>query len=46
MEKGKRMLIEELESIVAPDAVDDAEHFVLGAAAGIGLVLAIAAFTS
>lgn len=37
------MFIEELESIVAPDALDNAEHFALGAIAGFTLVLAIAA---
>lgn len=36
-------VVEELESIVAPDALDNAEHFVLGVAAGIGLVAAIVA---
>lgn len=40
------MIVEELESIVAPDAWDNAEHAILGAAAGVGLVLAIAAFVS
>ncbi len=38
------IVMEELESIVAPDAWDNAEHAALGFAAGIGLVLGVAAF--
>lgn len=39
------MVIEELESVVAPDAMENAEHFVIGALAGASFVLAIAALT-
>lgn len=31
------MIVEELESIVAPDAVDNAEHFLAGVAVGIAI---------
>jgi hypothetical protein len=38
--------IEELESIVAPDAWDNAEHFAEGFLAGAGFVLAVAAIAT
>jgi hypothetical protein len=40
------IVVEELESIIAPDAWDNAEHAAIGFATGVGLVLAIAAFVS
>lgn len=40
------IVVEELESVIAPDAWDNAEHAALGFVAGVGIVLAIAAFVS